>query len=488
MATITPYQEVEERKGADSVVIDEPPLSKPVSKFTRIFRSPLFNVIIVGLISFTQPGIWNALNYTGAGGQQEPYLVNGANSLTFGLMAFGCTIFGVLGNRYGLRKVLIFGTLGYAPYSAALYVNNRYGTEWFVLFGGVTCGLAASALWAAEGAIAIAYPTVKDRGKMTGIWLGLRELGQLIGASISLSLNVKGDKKGKVGYVTYLVLISIQCLGLPLSLLISHPSKVIRPDGTKVTQPRAEKTLKGEFKGAWKVLKTKHIYMLIPMLVGFGWNVSYLGIYQTAYFSVRSRTLASLCSGIVSTFANIFWGWFFDLKCFSRPVLAKFTWFFFATFMFALFGWQVANEKFYSSSESKVTLDWAEPGFGRGFAVNVLFRFMNESHYMFVYWIIGTFSNNLENITLTVGIVRSFESVGSAVSYGIGAAKTTPMVNLIVSFVMFGLTVIPTSLVVFMVPEHPSDEPVTALDDGVKTDDTESIAGDQAVSSKEGSA
>lgn len=58
--------------------------TKPVSRFTRWFRSPLFNVIIVGLISFTQPGIWNALNNTGAGGQQEPYLVNGANSLTFG--------------------------------------------------------------------------------------------------------------------------------------------------------------------------------------------------------------------------------------------------------------------------------------------------------------------------------------------------------------------------------------------------------------------
>jgi hypothetical protein len=47
----------------------------------------LFNVIIVGLISFTQPGIWNALNNTGADGQQEPYLVNGANSLTFGCVS-----------------------------------------------------------------------------------------------------------------------------------------------------------------------------------------------------------------------------------------------------------------------------------------------------------------------------------------------------------------------------------------------------------------
>ena len=42
--------------------LNEIQYQKPVSKFTRVYRSPLFNVIIVGLISFTQPGIWNALN------------------------------------------------------------------------------------------------------------------------------------------------------------------------------------------------------------------------------------------------------------------------------------------------------------------------------------------------------------------------------------------------------------------------------------------
>jgi len=50
---------------------------------------------------------------TGAGGQQEPYLVNGANSLTFGIMVFGCSMFAILANKFGL-KVLVFGTLGYA--------------------------------------------------------------------------------------------------------------------------------------------------------------------------------------------------------------------------------------------------------------------------------------------------------------------------------------------------------------------------------------
>ena len=77
-------QVVEADAGALEVAGQPEEQAKPVSRFTRWFRSPLFNVIIVGLISFTQPGIWNALNSTGAGGAQEPYLVNGANSLTFG--------------------------------------------------------------------------------------------------------------------------------------------------------------------------------------------------------------------------------------------------------------------------------------------------------------------------------------------------------------------------------------------------------------------
>jgi MFS family permease len=82
-------------------------------------------------------------------------------------MVFGCLLFSILANKFGLKRVLIIGTLGYAPYSASLYVNNRYGTQWFVLFGGVTCGIAASALWASEGAIALGYPQVKDRGKFS---------------------------------------------------------------------------------------------------------------------------------------------------------------------------------------------------------------------------------------------------------------------------------------------------------------------------------
>lgn len=93
-------------------------------------------------------------------------------------------------------------------------------------------------------------------------------------------------------------------------------------------------------------------------------------------FSVRARTLGALVSGVAATFANIFWGWFYDLKYFRRPTLAKVCWAFFVVCMLGSFGWQVSNEKLYGDSNPRVTLDWDNPGFGRGFASMVFLRYV----------------------------------------------------------------------------------------------------------------
>jgi hypothetical protein len=90
---------------------------------------------------------------------------------------------------------------------------------------------------------------------------------------------------------------------------------------------------------------------------------------------------------------------------------------------------------------------------------------MNESHYMFVYWILGAFFDDIETLTLAVGLLRSFESVGSCLSFGIGAAKIKPMVNLIVAFVMFTITIPSTFAATFLVPERPVDEREGASDE-----------------------
>lgn len=39
------------------------------------YRGVFFNATIVGISAFAAPGLWNAMNSVGAGGQQTPYLV-----------------------------------------------------------------------------------------------------------------------------------------------------------------------------------------------------------------------------------------------------------------------------------------------------------------------------------------------------------------------------------------------------------------------------
>jgi hypothetical protein len=39
-----------------------------VQRIKQIYRSCLFQIVIVGLVGFCEPGIWYALNNLGAGG------------------------------------------------------------------------------------------------------------------------------------------------------------------------------------------------------------------------------------------------------------------------------------------------------------------------------------------------------------------------------------------------------------------------------------
>lgn len=39
------------------------------------YHGVFFNATIVGISAFSAPGLWNAMNSVGAGGQQTPYLV-----------------------------------------------------------------------------------------------------------------------------------------------------------------------------------------------------------------------------------------------------------------------------------------------------------------------------------------------------------------------------------------------------------------------------
>jgi hypothetical protein len=42
-----------------------------LGRFATLYRSSLFQIVIVGLVAFCEPGIWTALNNLGAGGNAK---------------------------------------------------------------------------------------------------------------------------------------------------------------------------------------------------------------------------------------------------------------------------------------------------------------------------------------------------------------------------------------------------------------------------------
>ncbi|KZF19549.1 MFS general substrate transporter [Xylona heveae TC161] len=410
------------------------------STLHRFYRGTLYQAIVLGLISFTQPGIWTALNNLGAGGEASPFFVNAANVITFAIMVFFAPISAVLGNRLNIKWVLVFGTIGYVPYSAALYCNSVYGTEWFLLFGAATCGFSAAALWVSEAAIAVGYPELKNRGFYISIWLALNKIGQIIATSIQLALNIHADQKGSISPNTYLVLVALECLGLPLSLTIAEPHKVIRTDGTKPGFGTNKTPIKKGFKDFWRVCKRKEILLLVPIFIAAQWGQTYQGIYLVAYFSVRGRSLAGFIASIVSTLTDFLLGWLLDTKVLRRSLVARISWIFIFVAYTATWIYNFVMQK--KLQEENASLDIDSPGFGKAVGVYILYRIGFEAINVWMYWVLGTLDADIATLALSTSLLRAGESLGSTFSYGVGASKSASlMTNLTVSAVVFWASV-----------------------------------------------
>ncbi|OBT62249.1 hypothetical protein VE03_08064 [Pseudogymnoascus sp. 23342-1-I1] len=419
-------------------------VSIPIPQF---YRSCLFQIIIVGLVAFCEPGIWTALNNLGAGGQATPWLNNAANALTYGIMSFGCTIAGGISNKISAKWTLVIGAAFYTPYAAGLYCNNRYGNEWFMLLGAVLCGIGASLLWASEAAIAVGYPEESKRGRYVGIWMCIRQLGPLVGGAISLALNVKTTHAGKVSYNTYLGLIAISSLGAPFALLLSQPDKVVRSDGTKIPYMK-ETNISIEARALWKQMKSRRILLLIPVFIAGQWGVTYQGNYLTGYFTVRARALASLLTAIVGFAGNILTGIILDLNL-AKP---KWVYVVIATFITASWAWIAVVQAEFSSKSEAPTLDIGSgKTFNSAFVVYLLFKFFYEMLQTYLYWLMGETGAEQKagDISRTTGILRSWESIGSTFAYVVGATHWSNLNSMILAFVLWAVTVPFTLVAVF---------------------------------------
>ncbi|KAH8202113.1 hypothetical protein TruAng_003691 [Truncatella angustata] len=453
---------------ADKLVVDEAKPPKSERQPVKWYRSTFYNMTVLGLCNLAAPGIWGAMNSLGAGGAASTQLVNAANALTFCLMVVTCYFSSVIVHYIGIKGALIFGTLGYAPFAAGLYTNNRYGNEWLMLLGAALCGISAGVFWMAEAAIAIAYPEPWNRGKALGYWLTYRLAGQILGGAINLGINVNRNEAGSVSYVVYLVFIAIQATGPFVALLLNKPSKVERQDGRKVSLAILENPWYEVRETTKDFFKPK--FLLVVLWIGqavFAEAVFFS--YLASYFTVRSRALGSFLSGICAVIAGNLLGHYLDRTKFSLKLRTRSTFWTLVITQGAWWTWITIVATRYRANET--VLDWSSPGFGAGFAVYIFHTVGFQINYLFLYFIITHLANGESEVIRYAALLRGTESAWQAVSYGLTSLEIFAKVGgIYLNFGLWAVAIFPAWLVL---RHFGQDNKVSSSDDdAVRTTET----------------
>ncbi|GAA6051581.1 hypothetical protein JCM3770_003482 [Rhodotorula araucariae] len=417
----------------------------PRSKAAIFFRSVTFQILCVGIISLLAPGLWNGAQSLGAGGALEPYLVNAGNSIVFSLMGLGCITAPVLVNKLGVKTTLILGSLGWSVYTASLYQNNRYGTEWFVILGAVVCGISAGFYWASEGAILLSYPEPHLRARMLAVWLFFKNSGQIIAGAINLGTNIHRSTGGKVNYKTLISFIALQVFAIPVAFLVSGPSKVRRGDGSKITLPNQTST-KEQFRLLWRTVSTKKVGLLLPIFFAswFYWGLA--SSHLTLYYSVRARALASLLSAIAGVVATTALGFFLDSQRVALVTRVRAGGAVVFTVFAGMLIWAlVIQNDFTKHNPGK--LDWTSPGFGRGFGMYVMLNAAGNALQNYLYWVMSLLAaGDVSTATRYAGLLRGVESWGQCAAFGINSSKFSLLYTVVINLVFYAVS-LPFALV-----------------------------------------
>ena len=145
------------------------------------YASPPFQLTLVAFVCFLCPGMFNAVNGLGGGGQEDPKTADNANVAVYATFSVLGFFAGTITNRLGIKLTLSLGGLGYFLYVSSYLSYNHNKNSGFVIFAGAVLGVCAGMLWAAQGAIMMSYPPEHSKGRYISWFWMIFNLGAVIG-------------------------------------------------------------------------------------------------------------------------------------------------------------------------------------------------------------------------------------------------------------------------------------------------------------------
>jgi MFS family permease len=156
-----------------------------VVNYETWYASPIVQLVLVALVCFLCPGMYNALSGMGGSGLSDPKTADNANTALYSTFAVVAFFAGTFTNRLGIRVSLSLGGLGYCIYVASFLCYKHTSNAGFAIFAGALLGVCAGLLWSAQGAIMMSYPPERLKGRYIAVFWMIFNLGGVIGSLVS---------------------------------------------------------------------------------------------------------------------------------------------------------------------------------------------------------------------------------------------------------------------------------------------------------------
>lgn len=421
------------------------------------YSNAMVQIVVMSFVLFLTPGCYNSITGIGNSGIKDPHVADNANVALYSTFATIGAIGGVICNIIGVKVCLMIGGSGYLMYTGSLLCYHYRENAGFCIFAGAYLGACASLTWAAQGAIIMSYTPENMKARAIMIFWVIFNFGAVIGSIIPLAQNLEsGESSVNAGtFVAFMVLMGA---GMVLATFMLPMDKVFKSDGTKVIAKKYPKIL-DELKGMWHVLKNeKRIYFIFPMCAASNWFYTYqFNNYNAARFNVRTRSLNSLLYWLSQMVGAIGIGFLLDYQKFTRPVRARIGFAIIFITGMAIWGgglkFQLGVTR--ENVDSMHMYDFKDKGY-----IGPMFLYMFYGGYdaifqSFIFWIMGTLSNNPKKVALYASFYKALQSAFAAIVWRLDAMKK-PYMDLFGSSwgLVHGSLIIASPLILFMITEH----------------------------------
>ncbi|KAJ5951589.1 Major facilitator superfamily domain general substrate transporter [Penicillium vulpinum] len=410
-----------ESESLDNTTSEVSPSGTIFSKISGWYARPIFQLILVALICFLCPGMFNALSGMGGGGLTDATLVDKMNTALYVTSAFTSFFSGTIVNRLGVRLTLACGGIGYCIYVASLLTSLHKHVPGFNIFAGFLLGVCSGLLWTAQGTIMVSYPLEHQKGRFFTLFWSIFNVGSCVGSLIVLANSINERTNVNVPDSTYIVFVVLTFLGSVVGLFVADAKKVVRSDGSKVIVMK-NPSWKSEFIGLWTTLRSEpSVLLLFPMFWSSNWFISYqTSSVNSAYFNTRTKALNTFLYYIAHILGAIFISTM-DLNYFRRTIRARGMLVILFTLTMVIHGGGYVFQKGYTrpanGAKPSINTDWTDSDYGGPMFLYFCYGFYDVVWQGSVYWYIGTISNSGRKSANYVGFYKGIQSAGAGVMW-----------------------------------------------------------------------